>query len=295
MTDQFAVSDILSEFRFFDGNYKKEHVDGAIELKDEIIPYLIKILENLLSNPLEYTQDEHLYDHIYAVMLLGHFKAKDSHQVIVDVFSLKDGIPDTLFGDLITEDLPMILINTCDRLLDPIKSMILDKEVDEYCRSSACRALAYAVTEEYISRKEVVEFLGELFTGNEADEISDFWGLVAATLSRLYPEEIMDDIRAAYESGLISPGIIGYESFERSLELGEEQCLKNLRGNFEYRNIDDIHRSMSWWSCFKNSSKKSYALNAEQNQAQKKSQRKKAAAKKNKRKLAKKSRKKNRR
>jgi len=106
-------------------------------------PHLINILEDVLSNPEEYIQDEHLYDHIYAFMLLGHFKAKDAHQVIVDVFSLKDGIPDTLFSDLITEDLPIILLNTCDGSLDRIKSMILDKKVDEYCRHSACRALAY--------------------------------------------------------------------------------------------------------------------------------------------------------
>jgi len=295
MIDLCPISEILAEFRFFDGNYKKEHVDAAIGQKDEITPHLIKILESVLSNPEEYTQDEHLYDHIYAFMLLGHFKSKDAHKVIADIFSLKDGIPDTLYGDLITEDLPIILLNTCGGSLDRIKSMVLDKEIDEYCRNAACRAFAYAVAADYVSREEVVEFFGGLFTGDEADEISDFWSMLAIILADLYPVEIIDVIREAYEDGLIMPGFIAYEDLERSLEIGEEECLNNLRKDFEYQNIDDLHKSMSWWSCFKNNSKKSPSVAANQIQNQKKSQKKKATTKKKKRKQAKKSRKKNRR
>ena len=290
-----SISEILTEFRFFDGDYKKENVDAAIAQKDEIIPHLIKILENVLSKPEEYIQDEHLYDHIYAFMLLGHFKAKNAHKVIADVFSLKDGISDKLFGDLITEDLPIILLNTCGGSVDRIKSMILNKEVDEYCRISACRALAYAVAEEYVSRKEVVDFFGGLFTGNEADKTSDFWGLLAIILADLYPEEIIDVIRDAYEDGLIMPGFIRYEELERCLEIGEKSCLNNLYRDYEHQNIDDIHKTMSWWSCFKNNSKKPSDWVLEQIQNQKKNNKKKAADKKKKRKQAKKSRKKNRR
>lgn len=293
--DHIPISEILAEFRFFDGNYKKEHVDAAIEQKDEIIPHLIKILETVLSNPEEYTQDQNLYDHIYAFMLLGHFKTKDAHNVITDIFSLKGDITDKLFGDLITEDLPIILLNTCAGSVDRIKSMILDKEVDEYCRISACHALAYAVSAEYVSRKEVVEFFGGLFTGNAADETSDFWGMLAIILTDLYPEEIFDIIRDAYEEGLIMPGFIRYEELERSLEIGEKSCLNNLRKDFEHQSIDDLHKTMSWWSCFKNSSKKSSNWTLEQIKNQKKNNKKKAAAKKKKRKQVKKSRKKNRR
>jgi hypothetical protein len=54
--------------------------------------------------------------------------------------------------------------------------------------------LAYAVFKGYVSRESVIEFFGTLFTGEEADEISDFWGLLATTVYSLYPEEIMDVI-----------------------------------------------------------------------------------------------------
>ncbi len=39
------ITEILEAFKLFDGNYKREQVDAAIELKEEITPFLIEILE----------------------------------------------------------------------------------------------------------------------------------------------------------------------------------------------------------------------------------------------------------
>ncbi len=68
------INEILEAFKNFDGIYKKEQVDAAIELKEEITPHLIGILENVLAGPEPYIQNDDLYDHIYAWMLLGHFR-----------------------------------------------------------------------------------------------------------------------------------------------------------------------------------------------------------------------------
>ena len=97
-------------------------------------------------------------------------------------------ITDQIFGDIITSNLPVILLNTCNSSVELIKSMILNREANDYCKVSACNALAYAVLEGYISKESVVEFFGTLFTGEEADEVSDFWGLLAITVHSLYPE-----------------------------------------------------------------------------------------------------------
>ena len=66
------LNEILEAFKIFDGNYKREKVDAAIELKEAITPHLIEILENVLADPDPYIKNENLYDHIYAWMLLGH-------------------------------------------------------------------------------------------------------------------------------------------------------------------------------------------------------------------------------
>ena len=202
------INEILEAFKIFDGNYKREQIDTAIELKEEIIPFLIEILDNVLADPDTYIENEDRYDHIYSLMLLGHFRESKSHNVIIDLFSLPDEIPHELFGDLTSSDLPIILLRTCGGSIERIKAMASNKSVDDYCRVSALNAMAYAVVEAIASREEVISFFGTLFTGSETDENSDFWSLLANFVCDLYPEELMDTIEKAYDDNLIASGII---------------------------------------------------------------------------------------
>jgi hypothetical protein len=299
------MTEILEAFKIFDGNYKREQVDAAIELKEEITPFLIEILEKVLANPDSYLQNDDLYDHIYSFMLLGHFRESKAHNVIIDLFSLPDEIPHELFGDLTTSDLPIILLRTCGGSIERIRSMASNKAVDDYCRISALNAMAYAVVEGIASREEVMSFFGTLFTGNETDEDSDFWGLLAGFAYDLYPEELMVTIKKAYNDGLIASGMIGYEEFEQALEDGKERCLERLKTNLEGQSLDDIHDSMSWWACFNEEPKFysaqdpddliNYSPLTVSNQSTHKTNKKKKKAKKKKRKQAKASKRKNRR
>jgi hypothetical protein len=245
------ISEILNGLKIYDGIYKKELIETAIEQKEEITPFLINILNRVLSDPAEYIDHNDYYDHIYALMLLGHFKEHRAHKVIVDLFGLPDNIPDSLFGDITTSDLPVILLNTCGGSMDLIESMALNKRVNDYCRISALQAMAYAIVENIMAREDVLAFYGQLFTGNETDPDSDFWGLLANLVCDLYPEELMDTIKKAYEEGLIFPGIIGYKEFEAALRDGREKCLNKLRIDLKNCSLDNIHDSMSWWACFK--------------------------------------------
>jgi hypothetical protein len=299
------VTQLLEAFKIFDGIYKKEQVDAAIELKEEITPFLIEILETVLANPDEYINNDERYDHIYSLMLLGHFKESEAHNVVIDLFSLPDEMPHELFGDLTTSDLPIILLRTCGGSIELIRSMASNKDVDDYCRISALNAMAYAVVEGIASREEVISFFGTLFTGNETDEDSDFWGLLAGLAYDLYPEELMDTIKKAYDDDLIVSGIIRYEDFEQALEDGKESCLERLKTDLEGRSLDDIHDSMSWWACFNEEPQFFSAQDPDDlidtthlthlDQSTHKSKQKKKKAKKKKRKQAKASKRKNRR
>jgi hypothetical protein len=42
---------ILESFKIADGVYKRQQVDAAVKLKNEITPYLINILEKVLADP----------------------------------------------------------------------------------------------------------------------------------------------------------------------------------------------------------------------------------------------------
>jgi len=92
--NEFTIPEILESFKIADGIYKIEQVEAAVNLKNEITPYLINVLENVLADPHKYSENGNLIDHYYAFILLGHFKETGAHQVIVDLFSLPDKLPD---------------------------------------------------------------------------------------------------------------------------------------------------------------------------------------------------------
>jgi hypothetical protein len=244
------INEILTRFRNYSGVYEKEMVDAAIELKNEITPHLIAILENLLSNPIDYIENQDLFDHTYAVMLLGHFREATAHKTLIEVFSLPGDLCYNLFCDIVTEDLPMILLRTSNGSLEQIKSLALNKNADDYCRASALHAMAFATIEGVATREEVLAFYGTLFSGQEANEDSELWGLLACLVHDLYPEELMETIARAFEDGLINPVMINYESFQLALNHNREQHLEELKKDYERRSLDNIHDSMSWWACF---------------------------------------------
>lgn len=158
------ITEILEAFMIFDGIYKREQVDAALELKKEITPHLIEILENVLADPNVYIENDDRYDHIYSFMLLGHFRESNAHDVIIDLFSLPDKIPRELFGDLTTGNLPTILMRICGGSIERIKSLAANKDVDDYSRISALNAMAYAVVEGFASREEVIRKLSGLLS-----------------------------------------------------------------------------------------------------------------------------------
>jgi hypothetical protein len=245
------ISNILAAFETFDGTYKRDEVDAALAVQDEITPHLIGILEKVLAAPDTYAQRADYFGHMYAIQLLGYFREVRAHDVIVDLASLPSEMPHDLFGDTITESLASILFATCGGSVKRIQELLLNREADEYCRNAAARALAYAVVEGVVSREEIMALFGSLFTGDEADSGSYFWSFVASSVCNLYPEELMPIIKKAFADGLIFDGFIGPESFERALRQGKERALRVPKDELERYVPDDFHDRMSWWACFR--------------------------------------------
>ena len=123
------LTEVLSAFEKFDGKYKRDEVTYALEHQEEITPYLIKILKNILDNPEEYITKKDYDAHIYALILLGYFRETKAHQLIIDLFSISDDFIYELFGDIATGNLPIVLFQTCGGSLENIKSLILNKNV----------------------------------------------------------------------------------------------------------------------------------------------------------------------
>ena len=244
------LSETINDLECYDGVYKREAVDAAIGLKDEITPVLIGVLEKIIIAPDDYVDMDDYYAHIYAVMLLGHFKEVRAHTAIVDLFSLPENILEGLFGDLVFEDLPAILLRTCGGSLDEIESLALNNASWDRSRYAALKSLVLGVLEGVLDRDETLAFFSSLFTGEEADYPSDFWNYLAKCVYDLYPEELMDTIKKAYTEDLIDSDMIGIQDFEFALEKTKEEFIEERRLEEHHKSMDDLHSRMSWWACF---------------------------------------------
>lgn len=286
-----TVEQIISAFDRFDGKYKREEMEEALTLKEEITPHLIRILEDVAADSRTYVAEGH-YANVYAVVLLAYFQEPRAHLPIIHAFCINDEDREVLWGDMVTETLPALLFLTCGVSLKAIKELVLNKEAYDFVRSSAVEALTYAVARSVADRGEVVEFFSRLFTGTEAEEDSWFWGSIAGALADLHPAEVMDVIRRAYNDGLIYDQHVGLEEIEEDALKDQDEVLGKLRSRVDYRLSADIHSYLSWFACFREEKKMGRTLPAsEQSNAHKN----KKETKRTKRKIIKASKRKNRR
>lgn len=244
------ISLILQTLERFSGTYEREAVDAAIAHREEITPYLIESLEKLAANPSYYLEDLDYYLYIHGLMLLGHFQETRAHQAIIKVFGLPltDDELYRLFGDITTEHLPIILFNTCGGSYDLIKSLVLNRQADEFVRGSAAKALLYGVAAGQLPRQEVLAFFSTLFTGEEADPSSSFWGLIGNCILDLQPQELAPLIRDADERGLLNGAMFNDDDVSRALTHSVGNCLEKIRQEMERHSLDDLHQEMSSWS-----------------------------------------------
>jgi hypothetical protein len=253
MADQPSeeVARILSALERYEGTYPREALNAALAHRKEITPHLIAILEQVRDDPQRYIDDPDYTAYMYALELLVYLQERRTHQVIIDLFSLPNDLPHALFGDLVTEGLPLVLLATCGGSVDRIVALLRDYDADEYGRSAAARALTHAVAEGVVPREDVIALFGALFTGTEADPDTEFWSWVASAAYDLYPQELMDVIEDAYERGLISEDIIDLDFFERGLATGSKAAAyEKLRQDRKRYMPRDIHERMSLWTMY---------------------------------------------
>ena len=243
------IKEIVQALDFYDRKYEREAVDKAVALKEEITPVLIDHLKMLLTDYGKYEADDH-YAHIYAFILLGHFRETRAHDVIMDIISLPEHVVDNFFGDMITEDFHWIIYATCGGSIDRIKQLVLNRYANQYCRGAGMQAIVHAVADGVIERSDALEFFSNLFAEDYADPGTQFWNEAASSICDLFPSELMPIIEKAYENGLIWPGYISYKEFLRTLASGKERTLEKIKDKLKEDMSRDIHSRLSWWACF---------------------------------------------
>ncbi len=247
------VQEILSCLQRNEGRFAREAVREAIARRDEIIPPLLEVLEAVARDPQSFASDQDRMIHIYAMYLLAQFREARAYPLLVQIFSAPGELPFNLAGDVVTEDLSSILASVSDGDISGMTSLVENEQANEFVRSAALKGLVTLVACGKRSRDEVMTYLRRLFDILKRTP-SNVWNELASACADLFPEEVVEELRLAYEDELVEPGYIRWKEIDRALAAGKEAAMRTLKER--YRLIDNVEAEMGWWACFEENKRK---------------------------------------
>lgn len=246
------IEDIVEQIEYNHGFFPEEILNEIIQRKDEAIPVLLNILEQVGGNPENYVKKSDYFAHIYASFLLAQFRETRAYPLIVKLISTEGNLPFDLFGDTITEDMDKILASVCGGDISLISKVIENASLDEYVRGAALRSLLILVKESIVDRNEIISYLKDLYNAKLERRESHVWGELVDISIQLYPEEVYPEMMKAIKEEFVDEPEYFLEEVEKTLRMDKQEVLAALKSNDRLELIDDTITSLKWWACFKN-------------------------------------------
>ena len=194
---------------------------------EQIIPGLIRLVEEATAKAIAGEVPD-TNGHFFAFCLLTEFQAKEAWPALLAAMRLPGELPGDLFGDLIHDHWKTAIRMLAYDRVDDVFALIRDPEVYEYVRWSAVAGLVQMVAWELRTREEVIGWLRSLF--QEACVAGDQTlaaGIVCEACD-LWPGELMEEFRSAFDRNLVDDSIIDWEGVERHHAEGLEAAMNEL-------------------------------------------------------------------
>jgi len=242
---------ILSRLERATGKFPRGAVEAAVARREEITPELLRILADTVDRAYELEADSGYMAHLYALFLLAQFRETRAYPLAVRFASLPGGPLDALCGDFLTEDLGRVLASVSGGEMEGIQSVIENEDADQWARGAALSSLVTLVASGQRSRDEIVSYFADLFRGKLNRESSHVWDALVSSACDLYPQELLDDIKKAFEDELVDPAFIAPDDVEDELARGRDRVLAALAGNPHLQLVEDVVAEMQWWACFR--------------------------------------------
>jgi hypothetical protein len=246
------IDEIIERFEWLDGRFEREAVEAAVARKDEVIPELLLVLEEI-ADPVKAAKldaEDDYMAHLYAMYLLAQFRETRAYPLMVRIAQLPSDLLESLFGDSLTESLGSVLASVCDGELEGIQSIIENPEADEWVRGAAFGALATLVGVGVKTREEILSYFADLFHGKLTDKNDVVWSELVTYSTDLYAPELLGEIKATYESGLVDPTFISLDDVLDDLAKGKDWAMERLAKDPHRQLIGDTIKEMEWWDCF---------------------------------------------
>jgi hypothetical protein len=245
------ASEIVCQFEQMTGRFAREAVEAAVANREEVVPELLRILDEIVGRAERLDDEGDGMAHLYAMFLLAQFREVRAYPLVVRLASLPGEMLDSLCGDFVTENLGQILASICGGDLHGIQSVIENEDADEWARGAALSGLVTLVAAGQKSREEILSYFASLFRGKLVRRCSHVWDSLIADTADLYPLELIDDIELAYQDDLVDPGYVGLDEIKGDVALGKDRVLARLADDPHHTLVEDTVQEMQWWDCFR--------------------------------------------
>lgn len=145
-----------------------------------------------------------------------------------------------------------ILAAVCDGDLTPIKSLILNRDADQYGRGAGVSALALRAAWAEIPREPIVEYFLWLAEEGLEREPNQVWDSLVAESADIEAVVVFPALRRAYSDGLADSQFMAPEELAEVESAPTGRMLEAKRER--QPPIDDVAVATSWWSAFEKDS-----------------------------------------
>jgi uncharacterized protein YchJ len=239
---------IVAELNTAKDRLPVQAIEAARRHREQITPRLLGLIEDAVRAA-QQGRKEKTNGHFFALFLLAEFRARQALPVVLRALALPGEGPFDLFGDAITETLPSILLALgAAEHLDDLLALLDNPEVDQFVRWSTARVLAHMAAAGLRPRAEIMQLLRERL--RRAIDLEDYelvTGLVN-TLCDLAPTEAYEEIKEAYDKGLVETFMLQLRDVDEQIQRGQADGFKNL--NERLKPLDDIVAELRRWASF---------------------------------------------
>ncbi|MED4955282.1 DUF1186 domain-containing protein [Paenibacillus macerans] len=241
---------LIESIRYPYGKFPREQLQQIIDHKDEAIPYLLQIMEELKEDEETFLGEPYRYDHLFAMYLLAQFRVKELYPLLVEILLKTGNLADEILGDIIAEGLGQILASVYNGDPEPLMRLIESPQANEYARGQALKAIVTLVFDRQLTREFAMDYMKQLLNGRLSDTPYYLNAEIVSCSSDLYPLEVYEDIKRLYESGELEEGYIDFGSVESALKKTQEEVMQGAQRTRDYSFIDDTIAEMEGWASF---------------------------------------------
>lgn len=245
-----VMEQLLQTIRYNDGKFPRDELQRIIEQKEEAIPYLLQIMNDLKEDYTKVIDRPNRMDFIYAYYLLAQFQVKELFPIMIDILSLPNDISDQIFGDDIADNIGRILATVYNGEIDMLMRLIESTEANEYARGQALKALVVLVFNGQLSREFAMDYFKQIMNGKLTDTNYYLNAEIVCCCDDLYPEEVYADIQRLYEEQVIETFVIRMNDIDKTLKKTKNEILQRNQKDYKFQFMTDAIEELQRWACF---------------------------------------------